>query len=200
MRNGYAEADPGTHRFLTLLERGQDSVAIFRFNLTARHQQIHQLNDGVPAFGRLHFRDNLISGEKFGQRHADPEWGEKLIVGSSDDKRDLVTNRSSTAISAVRTTVSCPFNQPRDAVNASPARTRPRAVQVNRPTSKIHRLLGAALCNSDDATVTTAHRTCRSWRGPRDYPGRICFGQNGGGDDLPGSQPTDTRPPSPAPG
>src|SRR5690242_15956951 len=77
---------------------------------------------------------------------------------------------------------------------------RPRAVRVKRPYLEAQWELPLALCNSDDATVTSAHRTCRSWRERRDYPGRICFGQNGGGDDLPGSQPTDIQPPLPAPG
>src|SRR5437868_9803522 len=89
--NGDTKANSGAHGFLALLKRRKDSLAIFRFDLTARDQQIHQLHDGIPAFGRLHFRDNLISGEKFSQRHADPQWGEKLIVRVTDDKRDLVS-------------------------------------------------------------------------------------------------------------
>src|SRR5947199_10726151 len=71
MRNGNAEADTGAHRFVALFERSENSITIFRFDLAARDQQIHQLNDGVPTLGRLHFRDDLISGKKLSQRHAD---------------------------------------------------------------------------------------------------------------------------------
>src|SRR5438105_446772 len=71
MRNGNPEADTGAHRFFALFERSQNSLTIFRFDLATRHQQIHQLHDGIPAFGRLHFRDDLISGKKLSQRHAD---------------------------------------------------------------------------------------------------------------------------------
>src|SRR5205807_8800724 len=71
MRNGNTETDTGAHRFFALFERCQNSITIFRFDLAARDQQIDQLNDGVPALGRLHFRDDLISGKKLSQRHAD---------------------------------------------------------------------------------------------------------------------------------
>src|SRR5438094_277292 len=71
VRNGNTEADAGAHRFFALFERSENSITIFRFDLAARDQQIHQLNDGVPALGRLHFRDDLISGKKLSQRHAD---------------------------------------------------------------------------------------------------------------------------------
>src|SRR5213079_3712306 len=71
MRNGNPEADTGAHRFFALFERSQNSLTIFRFDLTTRDQQIHQLHNGVPALSRLHFRDNLVSGKKLSQRHAD---------------------------------------------------------------------------------------------------------------------------------
>src|SRR5206468_11646948 len=70
-RKGNTEADARANRFFALFERSENSITIFRFDLAARDQQIHQLNDGVPALGRLHFRDDLISGKKLSQRHAD---------------------------------------------------------------------------------------------------------------------------------
>src|SRR2546430_9999192 len=81
MRNGNAEADTGAHRFFALFERCENSITIFRFDLAARDQQIHQLNDGVPALGRLHFRDDLISGKKLSQRHADSSGAGSLSCG-----------------------------------------------------------------------------------------------------------------------
>src|SRR6267378_3771816 len=81
MRNGNTEADPGAHRFFALFERSQNSITIFRFDLVTRDQQIHQLNDGVPALGRLHFRDDLISGKKLSQRHADSSGAGSLSCG-----------------------------------------------------------------------------------------------------------------------
>src|SRR5438034_3473040 len=81
MWNGNTEADAGAHRFFALFQRSENSIAIFRFDLVPRDQQIHQLNDGVPALGRLHFRDNLISGKKFSQRHADSSGAGSLSCG-----------------------------------------------------------------------------------------------------------------------
>src|SRR5207248_3228110 len=157
----------------------------------------------------LHFRDNLISGEKFSQRHADPEWGEKLIVGLWDDKRDLVTNerpgfpgwRRITGYKECAkpevspesdggTREACPFICGIGIVPMNPR-------NIGRKPKPLSVLV---ICNSDGATVTSAHRTCRSWREPRDYRGRICFCQNAGGDDLSASQPSDIQPPSPVPG
>src|SRR3989440_11060750 len=81
MRNGNHDADTGAHRFFALFERSQNSLTIFRFDLPTRHQQIHQLHDGVPACGRLHFRDDLISGKKLSQRHADSSGAGSLSCG-----------------------------------------------------------------------------------------------------------------------
>src|SRR2546422_4994694 len=81
MWNGNAEADAGAHGFFPLFQRSENSIAIFRFDLGARDQQIHQLNDGVPALGRLHFRDDLISGKKLSQRHADSSGAGSLSCG-----------------------------------------------------------------------------------------------------------------------
>src|SRR5437870_7976931 len=81
MRNGDAESDTSAHGFFALFERRENSIPIFRFDLGARDQQIHQLNDGVPALGRLHFRDDLISGKKLSQRHADSSGAGSLSCG-----------------------------------------------------------------------------------------------------------------------
>src|SRR5437870_5276411 len=81
MWNGNAEADAGAHGFFPLFQRSENSIAIFLFDLGARDQQIHQLNNGVPALGRLHFRDDLISGKKLSQRHADSSGAGSLSCG-----------------------------------------------------------------------------------------------------------------------
>src|SRR5437867_10151991 len=81
MWNGNAEADAGAHGFFALFQRRENSIPIFRCDLGARDQQIDQLNDGVPALGRLHFRDDLISGKKLSQRHADSSGAGSLSCG-----------------------------------------------------------------------------------------------------------------------
>ena len=71
MGNGNSETDAGAHRFLALFECRQNPVAVFWFDLTARDQQIHQLDDRVPAFRRFHLWDDLFGGKKLSQGHAD---------------------------------------------------------------------------------------------------------------------------------
>ncbi len=62
VRNGDAKTDAGAHRFLALLQGGEDAVAILRFDLAQTDEQIDQLDDGGPTLGRLHLRDDLLGG------------------------------------------------------------------------------------------------------------------------------------------
>ena len=60
VRNGDAETDAGAHRFLALFERGENAFAILRLDLAQADQQIDQLDDGRPTFGRLHLGNDLL--------------------------------------------------------------------------------------------------------------------------------------------
>ena len=63
MWNRDAETDASTHRFFALFERGENAVAIVRFDFVETDEQIDQLDDGRPTFSRLHLGDDLLGGK-----------------------------------------------------------------------------------------------------------------------------------------
>ena len=69
VRDGDAEPYARAHRFLALLQGGEDAVAVVRGNAVARHQQVHDLGDRRPPLGRLHLGNNLPDGEQARQGH-----------------------------------------------------------------------------------------------------------------------------------
>jgi len=78
MRNGNPKTDPCAHRFLALLERGEDGVAAGGIDFPQADEQVNQLDDRGPAFRRFHLGNDLLGREKADQRHAEfPESGAK---------------------------------------------------------------------------------------------------------------------------
>src|SRR5207302_5867147 len=69
MRNGDTEADARTHGLLPLFERSENAVAIFGFDFAEAQEQIDQLDDGRPSFGRFHLGDDLFGRKLIAQRH-----------------------------------------------------------------------------------------------------------------------------------
>ena len=63
MRNGDPETNPGAHRFFALFERGEDAVAVVRFEFAETHEQIDQFDDGRPTLSCRHLRDDLLGGK-----------------------------------------------------------------------------------------------------------------------------------------
>ena len=63
MRNGNPETDAGAHRFFALFQRGEDAVAIVRFDFAETHEQIDQLDDGRPTLSCGHLGDDLLGGK-----------------------------------------------------------------------------------------------------------------------------------------
>src|SRR5256714_6817072 len=63
VRNRDAKPDAGTHRFLALLERGQNAVAILRFDFSLGDEEIDQLDDGAPTLRRFHLGNDLLRSE-----------------------------------------------------------------------------------------------------------------------------------------
>src|ERR1044072_7597230 len=79
MRNGDSESNACAHCFLTLFQRSEDGIAVFRFNFTQTNEKIDQLNDGGPALRGFHLRDDLLDRKEIGQRHANPQYGRECL-------------------------------------------------------------------------------------------------------------------------
>ena len=60
VRNGNPKSDASAHRFLALLQRGQNALAIRTFDFAQANKQIDQLDDGRPTLGRPHLGDDLL--------------------------------------------------------------------------------------------------------------------------------------------
>ena len=63
MGNRDPETDPSAHCFFALFERGEDTVAIVRFDFAETHEQVDQFDDRRPTLSCGHLRDDLLGGK-----------------------------------------------------------------------------------------------------------------------------------------
>jgi len=60
MRNGDPKTDAGAHGFLPLFQGRKNAIPAGWIDFLLSHEQINQLDDGGPALGRLHLRNDLL--------------------------------------------------------------------------------------------------------------------------------------------